>query len=216
MKLPIRKKLDLAVLLADIAGRPEVYMAFFIAALCLIVVTGMKMSYPFLDESTRPSMQLAFAEITLIFAADVYFWAYDFVDVNALLRSSPYGRYVETILPSHAAAFILLADMLIFAAVLKADGSDKTFSLILMGFIAAVFETAVPYILKKGHAMIIFIAALPVFHMMMKNLFFVVDDISFSLPIAVIVSAVLIMIGAWAGGKTADKFYLIPAVWHRS
>ena len=108
-----------------------------------------------------------------------------------------------------------VSNMLIFAAVLKADGSDKTFSLILMSSCAAVFETAVPYILKKGYALIIFIVVLPGFHMMMKNLFFAADVISFSLPIAVIVSAVLILIGAWAGGKTADKLYLVPVVWHR-
>ena len=46
----------------------------------------------------------------------------------------------------------------------------------------------------------------------MKNLFYAVNDISFSPAAAVTASAVLIIFGAWAGGKVADKLYLMPVV----
>ena len=212
MKLRIRKKLDAAMLMTGSFGIGALCIFALIAAFCLLTLLGMKVTYAALSQDQHPMMYLSFAEHMLLCSAAVYIPLYLAASENVLLRSSPYGRYAETVLPSRITAFILLADMLVFADIMNADISDKYLPLLIVGFLAAIFEIIVPYILKKIWALLIFVIAFPGIYMAMKNLFYVVNDISFSPAAAVTASAVLIIFGAWAGGKVADKLYLMPVV----
>lgn len=214
MKLRIRKKLDAAALITGSFGIGALCIFALIAAFCLLTLLGMKVTYADLSKSQYPMMFHSFAQHMLMCSAVVYIPAYQAAAENMLLRSSPYGRYAEIILPSRITAVILLADMLVFADIMNADISDKYLPLLIVGFLAAIFEVVVPYILKNILALLISVTAFLGTYQAMKNLFYAVNDISFSLVPAVILSAVMIIAGAWAGGKIADKMYLMPVVWN--
>lgn len=212
MKLRIRKKLDAAMLMTGSFGIGALCIFALIAAFCLLTLLGMKVTYAGLQQDQHPMMYLSFTEHMLLCSAAVYIPLYLAASENVLLRSSPYGRYAETVLPSRITAFILLADMLFFADIMRTNASDNFLPLLIVSFCAVIFEILIPYILKNILALLISVTAFLGTYPAMKNLFYAVNDISFSLVPAVILSAVMIIAGAWAGGKIADKMYLMPVV----
>ena len=214
MKLRVRKKLGAAALITGSFGIGAVCVLALIAAFCLLSLLSMKLTYADLSKSQYPMMFHSFAQHMLMCSAVVYIPAYQAAAENMLLRSSPYGRYAEIILPSRITAVILLADMLFFADIMRTNASDNFLPLLIVSFCAVIFEILIPYILKNIWALLIFVIAFLGTYSAIKYLFYAVNDISFSLVPALILSAVMIIAGAWAGSKVADKMYLMPAVWN--
>ena len=214
MKLSIKKRLETVILMTSSFKISALCALAVMAVFCLLTLLGLKLAYGDLPKDQYPIAYPSFAEYMLLCSAAVYMTVYQAAAENILLRSSPYGRYAETVLPSRITAFIMLVNMLIFAGIMRTDASDKLLPLLIVSFLAAIFEILVPYILKKGWTLLIFIIALPGIHRAMKTIFYAVNGISFSPAGAVIVSAVLIIAGAWAGDKVADRLYLMPAVWN--